>query len=507
VSESGETDWASPAPSAIPAALRALAREYRVSMHRPVTVRKVWLDSADWRLHRNGLTLLAASDGRAEDGTLELRLADGETISGPDGGAWPRRLTELPAAMRTQLSPVLDLRAVLPMVQTLGTVAAGEIRDGQDQVVARLVHERPATIDGSRERVPARLVLQPVRGHRKEAGRAARVLRECGLVRNDLGPYLSALYAAGLDPDAALPPPIRSELPATVAVARVLLTFLDALEANVAGTVDDVDTEFLHDLRVAVRRSRSAAKLLGDVLPPTLTTWAAIQLKWLGDLTTPLRDLDVHLLDMPQFSARLVSARADDLEPLIRHLESIRAVELRALVRGLTSTRFGRFRSRWRSALEKLADAEDPALGLTDGITAAELGRERLRKAERRVLRLGSAITPASPAEDLHTLRKRCKELRYLLEIFTPVLESADVRGAVKQLKGLQDVLGRFQDSEVQRDAMYAMAEDLMVSDQATARTLLAMGEIAARLHEDQTAARDQFAAAFARFATPSLPS
>jgi CHAD domain-containing protein len=494
-----------PTPSAIPAALRALASAYQVSMHRPITRRRIWLDSADWRLHRHGMTLTASSDARDGDCTLQLRLADGELVlAGPDPGRWPRLLPDLPPVVRTQLAPVLDIRAVMPVAITIGTVTTGEVRDDQGKVVARLVHEKPATIDGSRERVPARLVLQPVRGYRKDAVRVTQLLRDAGLSPEQLGPYLSTLYAAGMDPDAAPPPPIQAQQPPSVATARVLLAFLDAVEANVEGTVRDIDTEFLHDLRVAVRRSRSAVKLLGDVLPPTLVTWAALQLKWLGDLTTPLRDLDVHLLDMPDVAARLVSARPDDLQALSRHLESVRAVELRTLSRGLASARFARFRIRWRSALEQLAEpGTRPALAGPAVPTAAELGRARLRRAERRVLRLGRAITPDSPAEDLHTLRKRCKELRYLLEIFAPVADD-DVRASVKQLKGLQDVLGRFQDGEVQRDAMYAMAEDLMASGEATARTLLAMGEIALRLHEDQLTARAQFASAFARFADPA---
>ena len=54
---------------------------------------------------------------------------------------------------------------------------------------------------------------------------------------------------------------------------------------------------------------------------------------------------------------------------------------------------------------------------------------------------------------------------------------------AVKELKALQDVLGTFQDSEAQRDAIYALAADMIAREGASASTILAMGEIAARLH------------------------
>ena len=60
---------------------------------------------------------------------------------------------------------------------------------------------------------------------------------------------------------------ITATMPAPVAVARLLLRLLDTMELNVDGVLRDIDTEFLHDLRVAVRRTRSAIKLLGEVLP------------------------------------------------------------------------------------------------------------------------------------------------------------------------------------------------------------------------------------------------
>ena len=129
---------------------------------------------------------------------------------------------------------------------------------------------------------------------------------------------------------------------------------------------------------------------------------------------------------------------------------------------------------------------------------------ERLDRAHRRVLRRGSRITDASPAEDLHDLRKRAKELRYLLETFPPTTDPADARVAIKELKALQDVLGTFQDSEAQREALYSLATDMMASDGASARTIFAMGEIAARLQEDQDTSRAQFAAMFERFSRRS---
>jgi CHAD domain-containing protein len=495
--------WASPEPSAIGAAFTALTRIYTVAMGRPVATRRIWLDTVDWRLYRQGMALTATASADSDAYILELSTTDGLTVTaGPDALGWPRLLAGLPDPLRPSLEPVLGVRALLPVVRASGTSVAGRLLDSEGKTVSRLVHERPASVSGSRDRLPGRLWLIPLRGYAAAGARAERAVHGAGLVPDGRSGYPAALHAAGLDPDLDRRPLMQPDLPADVAVARVLLSFLDEMEAAWHGTVADIDTEFLHDLRVAVRRSRSTVKLLGDMLPRALVAWVTPELKWLGDLTAPLRDLDVLLQESPSLAARLTSGRPEDLEPLSRHLIQLRTGEQRRLVRGLQSARCESFRARWRSSLQDLAswDGQHKA-----GPTAAEVGAERLATADRRVLRRGSRITPASPAEDLHNLRKRCKELRYLLEVFTPLLDPADARRAVNELKTLQDVLGTFQDSETQREAVYALAADMMASGDAPAPTILAMGEIAARLHEDQQSARAKCAARFDRFARRSV--
>ena len=100
-------------------------------------------------------------------------------------------------------------------------------------------------------------------------------------------------------------------------------------------------------------------------------------------------------------------------------------------------------------------------------------------------------------------LRKRCKELRYALEMVAPVLDDTRVGTAIKDLKSLQDVLGRFQDSEVQRSALRGFARE-MLADGAPADALLAMGELMGHLSAEQRRARAEFATAFASYVRPS---
>jgi CHAD domain-containing protein len=266
----------------------------------------------------------------------------------------------------------------------------------------------------------------------------------------------------------------------------------------------DIDTEFLHDFRVAVRRTRSAIKLLGEVLPVDLVGHYGVEFKWLGDVTTPIRDLDVHLLGFNSMTEQLVAASPADLEPLRTFLVRRRAREFRRLAAALRGPRFRVITDDWRKALLEIRDAPGSPGNRRREPTAATLALATTERAFRRIAKRGGAITPDSPPESLHDLRKRAKELRYLLEFFAPLHDPVAYRKVVGDLKQLQDCLGEFQDSEVQRAEIHALADAMLAEHAAPAATLLAMGEIAANLAHSQAQARADFATRFARFAGPA---
>jgi CHAD domain-containing protein len=278
-------------------------------------------------------------------------------------------------------------------------------------------------------------------------------------------------------------------------MAAILTGLLDTVEANVPGTVRDVDTEFLHDLRIAVRRTRSALKMAGQPLPHGLAAEFGPEFRWLGSLTTPTRDLDVYLLGFDSMASGLIAATVDDLEPFRQYLLRARTAAHRSLVRGLRSARFARLTAQWRAQLSGVRPARKRP-------TVGDLAGRRIGVAQRRALRAGGLITASSPATDLHELRKKCKELRYLLEMFGSLHDPAQRWQAVRELKVLQDCLGEFQDVEVQRLEIHAFADRMLAERSAPAATLLAMGEIAASLAHRQRAARAEFDGRFADFAS-----
>jgi CHAD domain-containing protein len=468
---------------------------------------RTWLDTFDWRLNRAGLVLEYEHARRG--GRLLLSQDDVPQAEQPVPG-WrsgrPRLVTDLPAGpVRDRILKLATPRALLPMATATGTVSVTRLLNADGKTVARLIVDHSAVTRADQTvPLPPRLAITEVRGYPAQARKVARLLEGLpGVSPVRHSALLEALHALGRHPrdySNGVSAEITAQMPASVAVATLLLGLLDTLEQNVDGVLRDIDTEFLHDLRVAVRRTRSAIKLLGSALPNGLAAPYAAEFKWLGDLTTPTRDLDVHLLGFDAMAGQLVAASPADLEPFRAFLARRRAREFRRLVAGLRSARFRAITDHWRKALVEVRDAGRPRRGLTTGdLALATTGRTF-----RRVAAQGGAITPASAPESLHDLRKRCKELRYALEFFAPLHDPVIYRKVLGDLKALQDCLGEFQDSQVQREEIGVLADAMLAERAAPAATLLAMGEIAANLAQMQAEARANFARRFTAFAGPA---
>jgi len=512
--------WDEPGQDLLPAALAALSQAFTVTPEAgvPGARRRTWLDTFDWRLYRAGLMLQFEPARRG--GRLLLSRAEGTPQAEQPVTGWsPRRpaLDLPPGPVWDRIMVLISPRALLPVVRATSTISVMRLLNADGKTVARLVAEHitvtavgpmaagPISV-GTTAELPLRLAVGTVRGYPAQARKAAGLLAAVtGVSHSSQSVFIAALTALGRHPadyTSGVDAEITATMPGSIAVARLLLRLLDTLEQNVDGVLRDIDTEFLHDLRVAVRRTRSAIKLLGEVLPADLARHYAAEFKWLGDLTTPTRDLDVHLLGFGPMTGQLVAASPADLEPFRAFLVRRRAREFRRLATALRGPRFRAITDDWRKVLLEIRDAA-PRRRRREP-TAAGLALRTTERAFGRVVAQGEAITQDSPPESLHDLRKRAKELRYLLEFFAPLHDPVAYRKVVGDLKSLQDCLGDFQDSQVQREEIHALADAMLAERAAPAATLLAMGEIAAKLTLSQAEARADFGRRFAKFAGPA---
>lgn len=486
--------------------LSGLMAHWTVAAERRATLVRVYLDTADWRVFTAGWTLEFDSQPDSRPGHRSLCLRDRRSDT-----EIVRTELEAPPAFRRDLPAAGPWAAVGTAVGTRRLIIQAELQTGlrpvrivnvDGKTTARVVleHHQLATGNGARHRLARDATIVPVRGYHRVAAKVAALLGgPLGLPASEESPLASALAALGRpSPGTRLgpAPPLAPSMPAGVAMSAVLGRLRRQLLENEQGVRSELDTEFLHDYRVALRRGRTVIRQVRDVLPPDAARALAAELAWLADLTGPVRDLDVHLLELPGTSA------AGDLAPLGAHLTVRRAEAQAGLVEALDSQRYLDLLESW-VGIEQPPGSPASAAGPRAGLPVREVIDACIARAYRRVLRRGRAIGPSTAPEALHDLRKRGKELRYLLECFQHLYPDEARAAVVRELKALQDNLGEFQDCQVQAAALRSMADELLEARAAPAATLMAMGRLADALEGREAKARAEFGSRFGTFDTP----
>ncbi|MCC6302539.1 MAG: CHAD domain-containing protein [Gammaproteobacteria bacterium] len=477
----------------------------RLELQPSVATEREFYDTFDWRLYAAGLVFFI---DRSRDGTrLHLRaLADGLDIVSVAAKEVPGFAHELPAGvLRDRLLPLAESRRLLGIASLKCSSRCFKVLDEENKTVARVLIERHGVVTGEGARrlgLGERLVVAPVRGY-SEPLQQLRALfeHELGLVRLNGAALEEALAALGrhpLDYSSKLRVPLPAGVTAGEAARRLLAALLNAVESNEDGVRQDLDPEFLHDLRVAVRRTRALLGQMKEALPRSCAHYRQ-EFAWIGRSTGAVRDLDVQMLAFPAHAAALGPGGLGDLEPLREVMRAQRSRERCDLLETLAAPRYRRLKKDWRALLENgdaavwvaTDEARRPALE-----SASAMIEHRYHK----VFRAGVGLTPESADTDMHRLRMQCKKLRYLLEFFAPLFPRDDIKSLVRPLKALQDNLGEFQDLGVLLEALPGYAERLNGGERAN-RARVALGLLMERLRLRKELVRAEFAAVWARFA------
>jgi CHAD domain-containing protein len=478
-----------------------LPGRYRVTARTSRPLRAVYYDTFDGRLRRKGGTLCAARTNGSRLLSWSRRDPDrGHDLpwAGPIGFA-----SELPpGVLRDELGPLIEMRRLLGQVEVERRSTTLDIIDRRDKCVARVridrVRARRAEGAHGWSEAPTLLTVLPVRGFRRQLANVLRTAREVDALERytggELGAALESLGGVLRTPLPRRPVEIGHEERADVALARILAAELDVMRANESGLRADIDSEFLHDFRVAVRRTRSLLGQVRRVFPDDVVERFQEEFRWLGRVTGPVRDLDVLLLELDEPWAGVDEA---ELEPL-RELVAREQAEAHAeLIAQLDTPRWPRLVRSW----ERFLSAPPPGSARTShgGRPIGRVLAKRIRKLHRRLLERGGAIEPGTPVEELHALRIEAKKLRYLLEAARPLAKAKHMEDSVRALKRLQTILGDLNDTDVQQETFARHAKLL---DAAPA---FALGRMAELVRARGSEARAAFEPRFAEFSRPKV--
>jgi CHAD domain-containing protein len=465
---------------------------------------------------RHRFTLLDTFDGRVR--RAGARLTRG-AVNGTSAVAWRPRGGGRPLAVRlTQpvsfawdlpegplhqaLAPVIGVRRLLAQADAEEYGSLLEILDDRDKTVALLRIEsgraRLPTSSNAWHPLPTMVTLTGLRGYEDEYARLVPVIESRpGIEFCPEGLHSVLLRQVGApergddsSPRVDLAPTVRAD----VGARQIHLALLGILAANESGLRTNLDTEFLHDFRVAVRRIRSLLGQIRHVFPIRVVEHFSTEFGWIGRFTGPPRDLDVLLLAL---GGHRRDVPAGDMEALTVFLGQAHQREHNRLVEALDSDRYRRLLLEWEAFLKRPAPCDSEARNA--GCLLADVISRRAWRLSRRIAASAEDVDEHTPAARLHEVRISAKKLRYLVDVTPAFYDEADLERILGALKKLQRALGDFNDAHVQEERLVECGQALGAAG-GPAGALLALGRLAEQSRQRRESLRGQVVEGLVRF-------
>ena len=243
-----------------------------------------------------------------------------------------------------------------------------------------------------------------------------------------------------LVPVPARQPLLDRDVSGDEALRVILFEALAQVTANVPVVVEARTSEGLHQLRVGLRRLRTALTLINTPALSELNARAKLFINLVG----PARDLDVFLDELFHPAvAELGSRLGFDL--LAARANHARDAAWQTAVTQIASVEFRQFGDDVAAAARSALWPETT----TAGAIAPALLTAALKRAQKRGRRFRALTAP-----DRHRLRIALKKLRYRCEFFAALYPKAAVKEWLEPLKNLQDMLGHLNDVAQVRGAV-----------------------------------------------------
>jgi inorganic triphosphatase YgiF len=438
-----------------------LLRQHARSTIRSHQLVSTYYDTADHRLSRRKVAFRVRQNGKSFVQTLKTESTGGGAatqrgeweVELPDGTP---RLTAFEDPAVRELTGLVLPDELAPVFETRfrrQALAVEWVDGGRIPARIEVAIDRGAVRAGERELPIREVELELKEGEPRALFELAEALHE--LVPLRLQALDKAARGYMLATESA--PPWRKARP--VALDKDMLVD-DALQAvlgacirhwidNEAAARDGRDPEGLHQLRVALRRLRSALSLFRPALGEAARAAWREELRWLLGPLGPARDLDVFASEtVPPVQA----ARPGD--PALAALSAVEAERRREAQRGvreiLDSERYGSLALRlacWvaRRGWRQGADVD---VLLLQRQPVATFATTILKKRHRRVRKKGRGFAHLD-AEARHELRIAFKKLRYGTEFFASLFPEKRVAPYRKAAARMQEILGHFNDVAV----------------------------------------------------------
>jgi CHAD domain-containing protein len=428
-----------------------------VEQRPPVELTTAYVDTADLRLVREGLSLRRRTGSDDEGWHLKVPVRDG----GPgvrDEIRLPLSAGDRPPARLLDLVRAVTRNADVRVVATLRTDRTTRLLYAPDgECFAELVDDDVTLLDGGEGVTRFREVELEAREStsRDALDPVVHALIGAGATEGKfVSKVAQALGPAAVDPpEIPEPAKVRPKDPARLAIATHIATHARALRRE--DVLMRLDTEdAVHQLRVAARRLRSGLRTFRPLLDRDWAQHLRDELQWLGQSLSGLRDSEVLLARLEGDLDRLLPPGVDaqGAHRLVRRrLQRDATAARQVALEALNSDRHLALHEALvhaASAPSTVHDAEQPCRDVLPPLVA---------KAWKRLDRDVRALTLDGADAEWHETRKAAKKARYAAEACAPVL-GTPAKKLAKQVERVTEMLGEHQDAAVAAQRLHEFA-------------------------------------------------
>ncbi|TCU68350.1 inorganic triphosphatase YgiF [Bradyrhizobium sp. R2.2-H] len=418
-------------------------------------LKSIYYDTPERALRRAGLSLRVRQSGTRFVQTVKSDVVDDPLRRGEWEASVPSLAPDLALAMPfipEKLRGQLDTQP-LEAVFTADIHRHTRIVDLPSGTV-EVAFDRGDLTAGGRSMPVSEIELELKSGGASAIYEIALRLAEHGTVR----PSIRSKSARGFDLAADQPPsarrPRKLGLDPSVALdeafAAILRSCFLHLLQSLPAAEDGRNSEGVHQLRVSLRRLRSALDLMRSVGALGNLDALRSEAKWLAQGLSAARDWDVFQLDtLPTIAKACPSVTGFDA--LARVAAQRQAEAYRGVRNALDDRRCALFliglggwieTRGWRNGVapEDLGRLAEPAVNFAECVLSEQYAK---------VLKRGRRFKSLT-VDELHRVRLATKRLRYLGEFLLPLYEDRkSARKFARRLAGLQEELGVFNDMAV----------------------------------------------------------
>lgn len=269
-------------------------------------------------------------------------------------------------------------------------------------------------------------------------------------VRIDLyDPEMAAAENAALEALMSLKAPgVRPDDLLAEAGRKVMGFHFAAMLRHERGTMEGLDIEELHDMRVATRRMRAAFEVFESAFEPKAIKPHLKGLRATGRALGRVRDLDVFMEKAQHYLDNLPESQRQGLDPLLAAWSEQRTSDRAKMLEHLEGRDYAAFKHRF---LDFLTTPGKGARSASQDTPTPDRVRQVVPVLVYTRLAAVRAFEPllnAATLEQLHALRIEFKKLRYTLEYFREVL-GGESKAVIEEIKTMQDHLGDLNDANV----------------------------------------------------------